>query len=67
MKNPAEIANPSLIDLNDKQRKQEAKATRISAMQFAIQVTPDPQSICIMANNIYQFIEYGTATKEATK
>ena len=67
MKNPNEISNPSLIDINDKQRKQEQKAVRVTAMQMALQVTPDPKSVCIIANNIYQFLEYGTTTKEATK
>tara|TARA_R100000231_G_C5271088_1_gene148684 strand:+ start:287 stop:490 length:204 start_codon:yes stop_codon:yes gene_type:complete len=67
MSTPTEISNPSLIDINDKQRKQEQKAVRVTAMQMALQVTPDPNSVCVMANNIYQFLEYGTATKEATK
>jgi len=67
MKTPNEITNPSLIDINDKQRKQEQKAVRVTAMQMAIQVTPDPQTVCVMANNIYQFLEYGTATKKATE
>lgn len=67
MKNPNEISNPSLIDINDKQRKQEQKAVRVTAMQMALQVTPDPKSVCTIANNIYQFLEYGTTTKEATK
>jgi len=67
MNTPKEITNPGLIDINDKQRKQEQKAVRVTAMQMALQVTPDPKSVCVMANNIYQFLEYGTTTKEATK
>ena len=46
MSTPTEISNPSLIDINDKQRKQEQKAVRVTAMQMALQVTPDPNSVC---------------------
>jgi len=67
MNTPNEITNPGLIDINDKQRKQEQKAVRVTAMQMALQVTPDPKSVCVMANNIYQFLEYGTTTKDAAK